>query len=108
MCVNVLVMETGTICQLNGIAMFLCCIIFVYLCRTAHRRDWHSVVVEWSTGEYADTVGVALDCHRRLSVISVCGSNLSHKLGGKSLGTPAGTLRKCILKLPMATSAAFC
>ena len=57
---------------------------------------------------YADTFGVAFDCRRRLRVITVCGSNLSHKFAGKSSVTPAKTLRKCVLKLRIATSASFC
>ena len=40
-------------------------------------------------------------------MISVCGSNLSHRFSGKSSATPANTLRKCVLKLRIATSAAF-
>ena len=57
---------------------------------------------------YADTFGVVFDYRRRLRVISVCSSNLSHKFAGKSSATPARTLRKCVLKLRIATSAAFC
>ncbi len=57
---------------------------------------------------YADTFGVAFDCRRRLRVISVCGSNLSHKFSGKSSAKPARTLSKCVSKLQIATSAAFC
>ena len=56
---------------------------------------------------YADTFGVALDCRIRLTVISVCGRSLSHKLGGKSSATPASTLRKWALKFRIATSAAL-
>eukprot|EP00956_Cyclotella_meneghiniana_P003706 scaffold4513_cov37-Cyclotella_meneghiniana.AAC.1 len=56
---------------------------------------------------YAEIVGVALDWHRRLSVISVCGSSLSHRLGGKLSAVPASTLRKWALKLRIATSAAL-
>jgi hypothetical protein len=50
---------------------------------------------------------VALDCHIRLIVILVCGSSRSQRFGGKSLVTPAKTLRKWALKLRMATSAAL-
>ena len=56
---------------------------------------------------YADTLGEALDWRRRFNVISACGSNLSRRLGGKSSATPARMLRKCALKLHMATSAAL-
>ncbi len=43
----------------------------------------------------------------RLSVISVCSNRWSQRFWGKSSATPANTLRKCDLKLRMATSAAF-
>ncbi len=56
---------------------------------------------------YADTVGVALDCRNRLTVISAWGSNLSQSCFGKSSATPARMLRKCALKLRIATSAAL-
>eukprot|EP00956_Cyclotella_meneghiniana_P007283 scaffold9923_cov20-Cyclotella_meneghiniana.AAC.1 len=55
----------------------------------------------------AEIVGVAFDCRRRLRVISVCGKSLSHRLGGKLSAVPANTLRKCALKLRIATSAAL-
>jgi hypothetical protein len=51
---------------------------------------------------------LAFDCRMRLSVISVCGNRRSQRFWGKSSATPANTLRKCDLKLQMATSAAFC
>lgn len=51
--------------------------------------------------------GVALDCRRRLIVISAWGNSLSHSFRGKSSETPARMLRKCALKFLMATSAAL-
>ena len=54
-----------------------------------------------------ETVGVALDCRNRLSVISVCGRRWSHNEGGKSLAVTANTLKKWALKFGMAASAAF-
>ena len=40
-------------------------------------------------------------------MISACGSSRSHRFSGKSSATPAITLRKCVLKFRIATSAAF-
>ena len=40
-------------------------------------------------------------------MILVCGSSLSHELGGKLSAVPASTLRKWALKLRIATSAAL-
>jgi hypothetical protein len=53
------------------------------------------------------TFGVAFDCQMRLIVIMVCGSNRSHRLGGKSSATPDKTLRKWALKLRIATLVAL-
>ncbi len=52
-------------------------------------------------------LGVALDCQIILIVISVCGSSQSQRFGGKLSATPAETLRKCALKLRVATLAAL-
>ena len=51
--------------------------------------------------------GFALDWRKRLSVISVYGSSLSHSEDGKYSAVPANTLRKCALNFLTDTSAAF-
>ena len=56
---------------------------------------------------YAYTLGVALDCPRRLIVASACGSSRSHNVGGELVAVPTNMLRKCALKFRMATSAAL-
>ncbi len=40
-------------------------------------------------------------------MISICSRSWSHRLSGKLSATPASILRKCVLMLSMATSAAF-
>ena len=52
-------------------------------------------------------MGVALDWQSKLIVILACGRSLSQSFMGKSGAMPARMFRKCALKLPMATSAAF-
>jgi hypothetical protein len=52
--------------------------------------------------------GGELDCLIRLIVILVCGSSQSQRFGGKLSATPAKLLRKCALKLRMATLTALC
>ena len=94
MCGGDLVMYRGTIHRPNGIAMYP---IYLPFCVSALHIPL--VLVAFCCNQtvqrcaYADTVGVELDCCWRLRVISVCGSNLSHRLGGKSLGFPARMLR---------------
>jgi hypothetical protein len=53
-------------------------------------------------------LGVALDCQIKLIGISVCWSSQSQRVGGKLSATPAKMLKKCALKLRMATLAALC
>ena len=59
------------------------------------------------TWAHADNVGLILEPHKRLRVISACGSSRSHKCRGKSLSALHSPAMKWFWKVHMALSAAL-